>query len=60
VSTPAVFSGLHNRLINPANELVVFDINHRTGIDGLLTAKPMAPIQPFMACRMPSPVRESP
>jgi hypothetical protein len=30
VLTPAVFSGLHNHLINPANELVVFDINHQT------------------------------
>jgi hypothetical protein len=35
-------------LINPANELVVFDINHQTGIDGLLTAKPMAQIQPLL------------
>ncbi len=48
VSTPAVFSGLHNRLINSADELVVFDINHQTGIDGLLTAKPMAQIQPLL------------
>ena len=48
VSTTAVFSGLYNRLLNPANELVLFDINHETGIDGLLTAKPMAQIQPMI------------
>ncbi len=45
VSTPAVFSRLYNRLSNPANELVVFDINRQTGIDELLKVDPMAAIQ---------------
>ena len=48
VSTPAVFSGLYNRLKNPANELVVFDINHHAGVDGLLTTDPLARIQPLL------------
>jgi alpha-beta hydrolase superfamily lysophospholipase len=48
VSTPAVFSGLYNRLKNPANELVVFDINHHAGVDGLLTTDPLARIQPVL------------
>lgn len=45
VSTPAVFSGLYNRLPNPVNELVMFDINRQTGIDELLKVDPMVQIQ---------------
>jgi hypothetical protein len=41
VSTPAVLSGLYERLTNPGNELVVFDINRQTDIDELLTVGPM-------------------
>lgn len=41
VSTPAVFTGLYNHLLNAGNELVVFDINRHTGIDNLLTADPL-------------------
>jgi alpha-beta hydrolase superfamily lysophospholipase len=48
VSTSAVFSRLYNRMLNPANELVIFDINRQTEIDELLTADPMAPIQAWL------------
>jgi alpha-beta hydrolase superfamily lysophospholipase len=45
VSTPAVFTGLYNRLVNSGNELVVFDINRRTGVPGLLAEDPLKRIQ---------------
>ncbi|MGD9310003.1 MAG: alpha/beta fold hydrolase [Desulfosarcina sp.] len=41
VSTRAVFSGLYQRLTNPGNELVVFDINRQADIDELLTVDPL-------------------
>lgn len=44
VSTPAVFTGLYNHLINDGNELVVFDLNRHAGIDNLLATDPLDPI----------------
>jgi hypothetical protein len=44
VSAPATISGFYNRLINPGNELVLFDINRRAGIDSLMTRDPLTDI----------------
>ena len=41
VSTPAVFTGLYNRLTHAENELVVFDLNRHAGIDNLLASDPL-------------------
>ena len=41
VSTTAVFSGLYHRLTNAGNELVVFDINRRAGVSGLMDVDPL-------------------
>jgi len=48
VSTPAVITGLYRYLVNPADELVLFDINRRAGIDSLMTRDSLAGILPLL------------
>lgn len=48
VSTPAVITGLYNKLVNSGDELVMFDINHQTGVDGLLASDPLTPLRYLM------------
>jgi alpha-beta hydrolase superfamily lysophospholipase len=49
VSTRAVAEGLFNKLDNPKNELVLFDINRAAHFVGLMPADPMDTLEPLLA-----------
>lgn len=48
VSASAVITGLYRHLVNPDNELVLFDINRLAGIDSLVARDPLAGVLPLL------------